>query len=92
MHIAKMHFFDFFCPLIFALCFLPSAARSLKRKKNTGGSKFGFGDSLAHFEVEGGRNFGSGYVTQNSRFYHVLSVSVVPSVSVESVIESVMLC
>ena len=34
---------------------------------------------------------GSGYVPQNSRFYHVLSVSVVPSVSVESVIESVML-
>ena len=34
-------------------------------------------------------SFGSGYVSQNSRFYHVLSVSVVPLVSVESVIESV---
>ena len=36
--------------------------------------------------------FGSGFVSQNGRFYHVLSVSVVPSVSVESVIASVMLC
>ena len=41
--------------------------------------------TFAHFEVDGSRNFGSGYVSQNSRFYHVLSVSVVPSVSVESV-------
>ena len=32
-----------------------------------------FWDPLAHFEIEGGRNFGSGYVSQNSRFYHVLS-------------------
>ena len=30
-------------------------------------------------------------ISRNSKFYHVLSVSVVPSVSVESVIESVML-
>ena len=35
-----------------------------------------------------GRNFVSGCVSQNSRFYHVWSVSVVPSVSVESAMES----
>ena len=83
-------FFEILGSLIFALCFLPFAARSLKRTKNTGGSKLGFWDPLAHFEVEGGRNFGSGYVSQNNRFYHVLYVSVVPSLSVESFIKSVM--
>ena len=73
-----MHsFFEILGLLIVALCFLPSAARSLKRTKNTGG----FWDPLAHFEVEGVRHFGSGSVSKNSRFYHVLSVSVVPSVS-----------
>ena len=51
----------------------------------------GFWDPLVQFEVKMCRNFGSGYVSQNNRFFHVLSVSVVPSVSVECVIESVML-
>ena len=92
VHVAKMLFvFEILGILIFALCVLPSAARSLKRTRSTGGSKLGFWDRLAHFEVEGGRNFGSGCVSQNSRFHHALSVCVVPSESVESVIESVML-
>ena len=63
----------------------------VEENEKTRGSKLGFRDPLARFEVEEGRNFGSGYVSQNSRFFHVLSVSVVPSESVESVIESVML-
>ena len=67
-------FFRNFGPLIFA-------------RKNTGGSKLGFWDPLAHFEVEGRSKFWCGMCHKNSRFYHVLSVSVV---SVESVIESVM--
>ena len=54
-------------------------------------SILGFWGALANFEVRRGRNVGSGYVSQNSRFYHASSVSVVPSVSVVSVIESVML-
>ena len=84
----KNVFFEISIPLIYALCFLQSAARSLKRTKKHRGIEIRFLGPLAHFEVEGGRNFGSGYVSQNSRFYHVLSVSVVP---LESVIESVML-
>ena len=43
--------------------FWPFAARSLKRTKNTGRSKLGFWDLFEHCEVEGGRNFGSGYVS-----------------------------
>ena len=81
---------------VFECCAFPSffhgAALSLKRTKKTQGIEMRFfGTPLAHFDFEGGRNFGSGYVSQNSKFYHVMSVSVVPSVSVESVIESVML-
>ena len=53
--------------VIFSLCFLPSAARSLKRTKNTRGSKLGFWDPLAHFEVKGGRNFCSGYVSKKKK-------------------------
>ena len=33
VHIAKMDIYRIFGPLIFALCFPPSAARSLKRMK-----------------------------------------------------------
>ena len=62
-----------------------------ENEKTQGDRNWVFWDHLAHVEVEGGRNVGSEYVSQNSRFYLVLSVSVVPSVSVESVIESVML-
>ena len=53
------------------------------------GDRFqGFRDFLAHFEVEGGRNFWFGMRHKTAWFYHVLSVSVVPSVSVESALES----
>ena len=91
VHLVSRMCFSPEASLIFALCFLPSAACSLKRTKKHRRIEITFlGVCVAHFEVEGVRNFGSGYVSQNSRFYHVLSVSVVPSVSVESVIESVM--
>ena len=54
--------------LIFALCFLPSAARSSSLQKKSQRAHFqGFWDFLAHFEAQGARNFGSGYVSQNSR-------------------------
>ena len=56
-----------------------SGVEENERTKNTGRSKLCFWDPLAHFEVEEGRNFGSGCMSQNSRFHHVLSVSVVPS-------------
>ena len=49
VHIATMHFFEILGYFIFAVCFLPSAARSLKRTKNTGGSKLGFRDPLGPF-------------------------------------------
>ena len=43
---------------------------------------------LAHFEVEVHRNFGTGMCGRTAGFHHVLSVFVVPSVSVESAMES----
>ena len=85
----KYIYFSKFWVLSILHCFLPSAARSLKRTKKHTGIEIRFWGPLCPFEVEGGRNLGSGYVLQNSRFCHVLSVSVVPSVSVESVVESV---
>ena len=87
----KMHIFRNFGSLNFCTVFFHLRHGRRRERENTGGSKSGVWDPLAHFEVEGGRNFGSGYVSQNSRFCHVLSFSVVPSVSVESVMESVML-
>ena len=42
---------------MFSLCFLPSAARSLKRTKNTGDRNLVIWDPLAHFEVEGWSKF-----------------------------------
>ena len=47
---------------------------------------------MAHFEVEGRRNFVSGYVSQNSRFYHEMSVFVLLSVSVYRAMECEMTC
>ena len=47
----------------------------------------GFWDFLAHFEVEGVEFFGAGMCDRTAGSYHVLSVSVVPSVSVESAME-----
>ena len=48
----------------------------------------GFWDFLAHSEVEGVEFFWFGMRHKTEGFYHVLSVSVVPSVSVESAIEA----
>ena len=92
MHIAKMHVFRNFGPPHFCTVFSTICRTVVEEneKKNTGRSKLGFWDPwpiLRLREVE----FSVRDVSQNSRFYHVLSVSVVPSVSVESVIESVML-
>ena len=86
-----MHIFRNFGSLNFCTVFFHLRHGRRRERENTGGSKSGVWDPLAHFEVEGGRNFGSGYVSQNSRLCHVLSFSVVPSVSVESAMESVML-
>ena len=53
------------------------------------GARFqGFWDFLAHFEVQGARNFWCDMCDRTTGFYHVLSVSVGPSVSVESAMES----
>ena len=91
VHIAKKTYFLDWATSFFRCVFYHLRHGRGRERKNTGGSKLGFRDPLVHFEVEGSRNFGLGYVSQNSRFYHVLSVSVVPSVSVESVIKPVML-
>ena len=60
----------------------------VKKKMNQGAGNQGFCDAVAHFEVQGARNFGVGMSHKIAGFYHVLSVSVVPSVFVESAMES----
>ena len=93
VHIAKNEsFIEITTSLVFALCFLPSAARSSKKIMSQGARFQGSWDFLAHFEVEGGRNFLFGMRRKIAWFHHVLSVSVVPSVSVESVPWSQMTC
>ena len=89
----KCIFFEFFGPLIFVTVFSAICGTVVeKNDKNTGGSKLGFWDPLAHSEVEGSRNFGSGIcVTKTAGFTTCCLSSVVPLVSVESVVESVML-
>ena len=74
------YFFEISSSLIFALCFLPSAARSSKKKTMSRGARFqGF---LRRVEI-----FGAGMCDRTAGFYHVLSVFVVLSVSVESAME-----
>ena len=52
----------------FPVCFLTICGTVVEENEKTQeGSKLGFWEPLADFEVEGGRNFGSGYVSQNSR-------------------------
>ena len=63
-----------------------------KKKLMSQGDRFqGFWNILAHFEVEGGSKFLVRISLKITWFYRVLSVSVVPLVSVESAMESVML-
>ena len=52
----------------------------------------GFWDFSSHFEVEGPEIFGTGMCDRTAGFYHVLSVFVVLSVSVESAMECQMTC
>ena len=62
---------------------------TLKTKKKGPGAVFKvFLDLLGHFEVQRARNFWFGMCHKTVGLYHVLSVSVVPSVSVESAMES----
>ena len=71
------------------MCFLPSAVRSSKKKKKEPRARNqGFWDLLVHFEVQGARKFWFGMRHKIGGFYYVLSVSVVPSVSVESAMQS----
>ena len=49
---------------------------------------YGFWDFLAHFEVQRDRHVWFEMRHKTAGFYHVLSVSVVPSMSVESAMES----
>ena len=83
----KCIYFRNFEPLIFALCFLPSAARSSKKMDQVARNQ-GFCDLLVHFEVLGARHFWFRMRHKIAGFCHVLSVSVVPSVSVENAMES----
>ena len=59
-----------------------------KKMMSQGARNQGFWDLLAHFEVQEARNFWFGMRHKIAGFYLVLSVSVVPSVSVESAMES----
>ena len=67
----------------------------VKKKIISRGARFqGFWDFSGHFEVEGARNFWCRecVTDRTAGFHHVLSVSVVPSVSVESAVECQMRC
>ena len=70
-----------FCTLFSTIC-----GTVVKNKMSQGARFQGFCDFLAHFEVEGGRNFWFEMRHKIAVFYHVLSV--VPSVSVQSAMES----
>ena len=85
-------FFENSSSLVFALCCLPSATRSSKKIMSRGARFQGFWDLLAHFAIQGARNLGFGMRHKIAEFYHVLSVSVVPLVSVESAMECQMTC
>ena len=68
-------------------------ARHGRQKIMSRGARFqGFWDFSAHFEVEGVEIFGAGMCDRTAGFYHVLSVFVVLSVSVESAMECQMTC
>ena len=85
----KCKIFEISAHLIFALCFPPSAARSLKRTKKHKEIEIRFfGPPVACFEGSRSPKFWCGMCDKTAGFYHVLSVSVVPSVSVESGMES----
>ena len=89
VHIAKMHVFRNFEPLIFALCFLTSATRSSKKKKMSRGASFlVWATSWPNLRLRELEIFGSGCVTKIAGFYHVLVCLCVPLVSVECAMES----
>ena len=82
-------FFRKFEPPHFCTVFSTICGTVVKKKKMSQGSRFqGFWDFLGHFEVQGARNCWFEMRHKIAGFYHVLSVSVVPSVSVETAMES----
>ena len=89
MHIAKMRIFSKFRVPSFLHCVFYHLRHGRQKKKMRPGSRFqGFWDFLGHFEVQGARNCWFGMRHKIAGFCHVLSVSVVPSVSVERAMES----
>ena len=89
VHIAKMRIFrnvelPHFCTVFAATC------GTLETKTNgPPGPVFKvYGTSWPVLRFRWLEIFGSGFVTKTAGFYHVVSVSVVPSVSVESAMES----
>ena len=90
VHIGKRCiFFEISIHLIFAPCFLPSAARSLKRTKKHRGIEIRFLGLLGPFLRLRGLEISVRDMRHKiAGFYHVLSVSVVPSVFVECATES----
>ena len=93
MHFAKFLIFSKFWPLPFFCTVFSTICGTVveENEKNRGIEIRFFGTPWPILRLREGRNFGSECVSQNNSFCHVLSVSVVPSVSVESVIESVIL-
>ena len=81
---AVTYFFEILVPSFFQCVFYNLRHGHWRERRNTEGSKLDFWVPLVHFEIEGERNFDSGYVSYKSRFYQVLSLSVRASASVES--------
>ena len=90
-HRKNVYFSTFRAPS-FLHCFFYHLRHNRLKIMRQGARFQGFRDSLAHFEVEVPEIFGSGICHKIAGFYHVLSVSVVPSVSVESAMECQMTC
>ena len=89
-HIVKMRSFRNFEHPHFCTVFFHHLLHDRQKIMRQGAVFKVFGTSWPILRLKGPRNFWYKDVSQNSMFYHVLSVFVVPSVSVESVIVSVM--
>ena len=84
----KNSYFTKFRAPSFLQCVFYHLRHGRQKKKRAKGLESGFWDLQAHFEVQGARNFWFGMRHNTAGFYHVLSASVVPLVSVESAMES----
>ena len=87
-------FFELSSPLIFEHCVFYYLRHGRQKKNNEPRGPFSrfFGTLWPILRLRGPEIFGTGMCGRTAGFYHVLSVSVVPSVSVESAMERQMTC